>query len=236
MQMLMWSAPGVKAGHNYLVTFTVSGMTHGVVEASLGRTMTGSVSAPYVPAAGFTAINDNFTTANGLTSAATHPPGGDSTDPVGAFRIFCAAGTPAANDPVVYPGLPGRSHLHTPWGNTQSLNPAGSYAFWRAHGGTTCGERSSKTSPLDRAAYWMPSMLDGAGNVVALRQAVSIAPFRATPIISLVPEDRVSTHRKGCAIFQATTSPLVTAAPLKVNSASGSAGAAAPMPLETTLT
>jgi hypothetical protein len=161
-QMLMWVAP-TKAGHPYRVTFTVSGMTHGVVEATLGTTMTGTVAGSYVLAAGFTPIADTFTTSAGLASTSVDPA---THDDLGAFRITCSLGTPSANDPVVYRGLPGRSHLHTPWGNTQALYPTANYAFYRTHGGTTCGNMFDPTHPIARQAYWMPSMLDGRGNAV----------------------------------------------------------------------
>lgn len=162
MQMLMWMAPGVKAGRKFLVTYTVSGRTHGVVEAALGPTMTGSATGTWknVPST----VADNFTTANGITSGV--PVASTSSDETGAFRMFCGVGSPATNDGVVYPGLPGRSHLHTPWGNTQSLNPYADATYWRTHGSSTCGDWSAPTAPINRSAYWMPSMLDGVGNTV----------------------------------------------------------------------
>jgi hypothetical protein len=36
---------------------------------------------------------------------------------VGAFRMTCQAGQVLADDPVVYPGQPGKSHLHQFYGN-----------------------------------------------------------------------------------------------------------------------
>ena len=44
---------------------------------------------------------------------------GSSSD-IGAFRIPCAYSHMAFNDPIVYPGQPGRAHLHTFFGNTAS--------------------------------------------------------------------------------------------------------------------
>ena len=39
-------------------------------------------------------------------------------DVVGAFRFICGAGQILYDDPIVYPGQPGRSHLHQFYGNT----------------------------------------------------------------------------------------------------------------------
>jgi hypothetical protein len=84
-------------------------------------------------------------------------------DPVGAFRFTCLAGQLAKDDPIVYPGQPGKSHLHQFFGNT-GTNASSTYGSLRTTGGSTC-TRSSDPS-LQRSAYWMPAMLDGAGNAV----------------------------------------------------------------------
>jgi hypothetical protein len=80
-------------------------------------------------------------------------------DVVGAFRFICNPGQLLADDPIVFPGQPGRSHLHQFFGNTEA-NANSTYASLRTSGKSTCN------SPLNRSAYWMPAMLDGAGNVV----------------------------------------------------------------------
>jgi hypothetical protein len=65
----------------------------------------------------------------------------------------------AYDDPIVYPGQPGRSHLHQFYGNTKA-DAYSTYRTLRTSGDSTC------MSPLNRSAYWMPAMLDGRGNVV----------------------------------------------------------------------
>lgn len=110
---------------------------------------------------GLVAIADNFTTAAGLETA----PGGiagPSPDDVGAFRMLCAPGQISKDDPVVYPGQPGASHLHQFWGNT-GTNANSTYDSLRTTGQTTCGDPNA---PINRTAYWMPAMLDGAGHAV----------------------------------------------------------------------
>lgn len=73
------------------------------------------------------------------------------------------AGQLAKDDPIVYPGQPGKSHLHQFFGN-DGTNASSNYQSLRTTGGSTC-TRSTGTSP-QRSAYWMPAMLDGAGNAV----------------------------------------------------------------------
>lgn len=80
-------------------------------------------------------------------------------DVVGAFRFICNASHLAYDDPIVYPGQPGKSHLHQFYGNT-GANANSTYTSLRTKGNSTCN------SPLNRSAYWMPAFLDGRGNVV----------------------------------------------------------------------
>jgi hypothetical protein len=82
-----------------------------------------------------------------------------SPDVVGAFRFICNAGQLLYDDPIVYPGQAGKSHLHQFYGNT-AANANSTYNSLRGGGSSTC------MSPLNRSAYWMPAMLDGKGNVV----------------------------------------------------------------------
>ena len=57
----------------------------------------------------------------------------------------------APDDPIVYPGEPGKSHDHTFVGNT-STDAYSTLASLRA-AGTTCQR------PADKAAYWMPTLI-----------------------------------------------------------------------------
>lgn len=80
-------------------------------------------------------------------------------DDVGAFRFICNAGQLSFDDPIVYPGQPGKSHLHQFFGNT-SADAWSTYASLRTTGDSTCNNR------LNRSGYWMPAMLNGKGQVV----------------------------------------------------------------------
>lgn len=125
-----------------------------------------TASVGYVTAASFTPIADNFNTADGLQAAwgNGHLPDSMGTDPVGAFRMICTAGQVSYDDPLVYPGQPGASHLHQFYGNI-TADANSTYASLRENGGSTCGDPTLSYA-VNRSGYWMPAMLDGAGNVV----------------------------------------------------------------------
>ncbi|MFC4592091.1 DUF1996 domain-containing protein [Sphaerisporangium corydalis] len=69
------------------------------------------------------------------------------------FQANCSFTQNRPDDPIVYPGLPGASHMHTFVGNT-TTNASSSPASLLA-GGTSC------TNPHDRSAYWFPSFYNG---------------------------------------------------------------------------
>ncbi|MBM6404530.1 DUF1996 domain-containing protein [Phycicoccus sp. CSK15P-2] len=70
------------------------------------------------------------------------------------FQANCTAAHLESDDPIVYPGQPGRSHLHTFIGNT-STDADTTIESLFAHPETTC------TNPKDHSAYWFPSIYDG---------------------------------------------------------------------------
>lgn len=77
----------------------------------------------------------------------------------GAFRFLCAPGKLAYDDPIVYPGQPGRSHLHQFFGNTKA-DANSTYQSLRTSGESTCNNL------LNRSAYWIPAMMNGRGKAV----------------------------------------------------------------------
>src|SRR5215211_4779204 len=66
------------------------------------------------------------------------------------FFSNCPFSHTSMNDPIVYPGQPGRSHAHTFFGNrtTDAASTPGSLRGAR----TTCKPRA------DKAAYWVPTL------------------------------------------------------------------------------
>ena len=75
-------------------------------------------------------------------------------DGVGAFRTFCGMSHMAFDDPIVAPGRPGASHLHTFFGNT-GVDAFSTAATIAGSGGSTC-----RGGTANRSAYWVPSMID----------------------------------------------------------------------------
>ncbi|MEO0439658.1 MAG: DUF1996 domain-containing protein [Pseudomonadota bacterium] len=86
-------------------------------------------------------------------------PPSSAPDIVGAFRFLCSPGQLSYDDPIVYPGEPGKSHLHQFFGNLEA-DAYSTYASLRKSGDSTCNNR------LNRSAYWMPAMLNGQGQVI----------------------------------------------------------------------
>lgn len=126
----------------------------GVTTGTSGTSTTTTTTAAYPE---LSMIPSNFDINSELVPGAM--PGPEVGDDVGAFRFICGAGQLLADDPIVYPGQPGKSHLHQFYGNT-SANANSTYESLRTAGQSTC------MSPLNRSAYWMPAMLDGKGHVV----------------------------------------------------------------------
>lgn len=102
-------------------------------------------------------IASNFDRAAQIETAPV--PASAAPDNVGAFRFICQAGHLSYDDPIVYPGKPGASHLHQFFGNT-GVNAGSTYASLRTTGDSTC------MGPLNRSGYWIPAMLNGHGGVV----------------------------------------------------------------------
>ncbi|MEU0558495.1 DUF1996 domain-containing protein [Dactylosporangium sp. NPDC006015] len=70
------------------------------------------------------------------------------------FQANCSVSrTNLGDDPIVFPGLPGASHLHTFMGNTTTN--AGTTIESLAKGQTTCKAKG------DLSAYWMPTLFNG---------------------------------------------------------------------------
>jgi Domain of unknown function (DUF1996) len=75
-------------------------------------------------------------------------------DGVGSFRTYCFYSHMAADDPLVAPGRPGGSHLHTFFGNT------GVDAFSTADSIQFSGDSTCRGGTANRSAYWVPSIVD----------------------------------------------------------------------------
>jgi Domain of unknown function (DUF1996) len=76
---------------------------------------------------------------------------------IGAFRTSCSYSHMNNDDPIVFPGQPGKAHLHAYFGNT--LADASSTAeSLRTSGNSTC-----RGGIANRSAYWVPAVIDKNG-------------------------------------------------------------------------
>jgi len=79
----------------------------------------------------------------------------------GQFRVLCEYSHISYDDPIVFPGQPGRSHLHMFFGNTNTNAFTTTESLVNSGGGTCNGFE------LNRSAYWFPAMLKGEEAVIA---------------------------------------------------------------------
>lgn len=83
------------------------------------------------------------------------------------FRTHCNYSHLAYDDPILFPGQPGRSHLHMFFGNT-GTNAYSTYYSLRTTGQSTC-----MGGYLNRTAYWFPAVLKddaiGDGKTMAVK-------------------------------------------------------------------
>ncbi len=80
------------------------------------------------------------------------------------YAIACAFSHRNNDDPVVFPGQPGRSHNHTYIGN-RSVAAASTAA-------SLVGGRSTCESEFDSSAYWMPTLFVGQEDITPLTSIV----------------------------------------------------------------
>jgi hypothetical protein len=106
-------------------------------------------------------IADNFDPATEMVPAWGNGaiPETAAPDVVGAFRFTCFPSHENSDDPLVYAGQPGKSHLHQFFGNTK-VNAYSTYGTLRTTGDSTC------MSKLNRSGYWTPAMIDASGSVI----------------------------------------------------------------------
>ena len=90
-----------------------------------------------------------------------------SASDIGSFRITCDFSHMAFDDPIVYPGQPGKSHLHSFFGNT-GTNANSTESSLASTGNSTCHGGTA-----NRSAYWVPAIVDtGDGTPVRPRTII----------------------------------------------------------------
>jgi hypothetical protein len=86
-----------------------------------------------------------------------------SVDGTGAFRTACDFSHMSYDDPIVYPGQPGKAHLHAFFGNKLAN------AYSTANSLATSGNSTCRGGIINRSAYWVPAVIDKDGKPVAPR-------------------------------------------------------------------
>jgi hypothetical protein len=118
-------------------------------------TTTTTTAPPPSPDGELSSIASNFDTSQWLVNT-----NNIGTSGYPAFRKFCQFSHLAYADPIVDPGNSRFPHLHMFWGNT-GADAHSTYQSLRTTGNSTCDG-----GPLNRTAYWMPAIFDGANQVV----------------------------------------------------------------------
>jgi len=92
----------------------------------------------------------------------------------GQFHVSCRFSHAAKDDPIVYPGEPGASHLHYFFAN-RSTGAFSTYSSMR-------GASSSCSFAADTSGYWTPALVSPSGEVVTPRSmtAYYLASGRVT--------------------------------------------------------
>jgi hypothetical protein len=72
----------------------------------------------------------------------------------GDFRTVCDFSHMSFDDPIVYPGQPGMSHLHAFFGNS-GVNANSTASSIANTGNSTC-----RGGTINRTGYWVPAMID----------------------------------------------------------------------------
>ncbi|WP_405014549.1 DUF1996 domain-containing protein [Kitasatospora sp. NBC_01539] len=102
------------------------------------------------PTTGYILANPQVT---GVTPSTANPPHTYFHE----FQANCSANHNLPDDPIVFPGLAGASHMHTFLANN-STTATSSLSSLQAST-TTC------LAPGDRSAYWMPTMYNGSAEI-----------------------------------------------------------------------
>ena len=125
---------------------------------------------------------------------------GVHTDGSGSFRTTCSLAKYAFEDPIVFPGRHGVSHLHAFFGNTAMDATTTSESI------VTTGNSTCRGGILNRTAYWTPAIIDGNHETVMPEEAtiyyksgygMNPASIHVLPTgLRIVAGDR---NAKGCA-------------------------------------
>ncbi|HKU40913.1 MAG TPA: DUF1996 domain-containing protein, partial [Polyangiales bacterium] len=83
-----------------------------------------------------------------------------TSDGTGDFRTSCGFSHMLKDDPLVFPGQPGKAHLHAFFGNTD-VDAYSTQDSIRNTGNSTC-----RGGIANRSSYWVPALIDAQGKPV----------------------------------------------------------------------
>ncbi|HUP08756.1 MAG TPA: DUF1996 domain-containing protein [Caldimonas sp.] len=120
------------------------------------QALTGTISTtrPAVDATKVPPRNAGYSSPRIMAANVADPSQLPSPNDIGAFREPCGFSHMSFDDPIVFPGQPGASHLHAFFGNT-STGAATTSASLASSGSSTCAGGT-----LNRSSYWVPAMID----------------------------------------------------------------------------
>lgn len=137
-----------------LALVSVSACTNAVAGPQVARPEAAAPGASAMPAIDMSRIP---APTPGRSDVAIHTEAATLSDSsVGAFRTSCRVSHMLADDPIVKPGLPAGSHLHTFFGNSDTTAYTTAESL-RAGGTSTCDG-----GIVNRSAYWVPTIIDAA--------------------------------------------------------------------------
>ena len=109
---------------------------------------------PYIDVSKIPAAGTSYATARVMAANVADSTQVPAPADIGAFREVCNFSHMSFDDPIVHPGQPGVSHLHTFFGN------ASVDAYSTAQSISTSGNSSCAGGTLNRTAYWVPTLID----------------------------------------------------------------------------
>jgi hypothetical protein len=112
------------------------------------------------------------------------PPTPQPPTEVGAFREPCGFSHMSFDDPIVFPGQPGLSHLHVFFGNT-AAGASSTVDSIANSGDSTC-----YGGTLNRSSYWAPAVLDARTNAPVRPRSILTyykSGYRGVPASAIQP-------------------------------------------------
>ena len=213
---------------NVWITKTVTGYGECTRDFFGGDPVKGTVKTCEAPTSTFIAATTGMTTPMGLmptvdTSkiptawvgsatvriAATTEIPPSTNSPGGDFRNWCTIAKIAFDDPIALNGQPGKSHLHTFFGNN-SVDAYSTTESLRAAGQSTC-----RGGIANRSSYWVPTMIDTATGAPVLPDGMG--PYYKTdngdrvnalpPGLRMIAGDSTSKVPQGASRFKCIGGP-----------------------------